>query len=138
MTVHLMLTRRFRAWALLLAFVSAVFGWGTRTQPELFDSPLYEPMLDMLPLAVWWLLWCTVSVLMLAAVITRWAKVWLAGSVLAIALASMWLVGISWAHWALGARVSPLGWALWVYLVATQIFVVSAPAFTKYEGRVAT
>ena len=127
---------RFRWWALLLAVVAGIVGWGMYDQPELYDAPVYESLLDMLPLHWWKALWWSVALLLIAAVVLRRTMMYVVGSVMAAGLAAMWVVGLSWAHWVDHAPLSPAGWALWAYLAATQLMVVSAP--NKYERKAPT
>jgi len=130
---RLRLTAVTRGRAMALCAVSAVISWGLWTQPQAYAAKPFQVLLDVMPLGAWATAWAFVAVMLLVAVARSSPLAWILGAGFSAGVAACWLMGLSFAHWGpLQAALSPSGFALWSWLIASLVIGMRSPAqFTK-------
>lgn len=125
MTV-LRLAPRFRLWAVMMASFAAVSFYGITWQQYAYQGPIFHRVRQIAPWPAWGGWWLAVCLLAFVAALTASPVTWRVASLMAVAAGVAWLVGISWASWIDGARLSWTGWALWSWFVGSNMLAVTA------------
>jgi len=110
----------------LAAFAGGLV-YGFVALPGTYDAAPFRTLIAVMPVEAWAAAWAVVCAVMLVCGITRSGALWLTGAVLAILLASLWLVGLLYQWLKNSTPLSPSGVALWSWFVFTLLMFLRSP-----------
>lgn len=124
---HVKISSQARVASWSLAAFAAGIVYGFLVAPKVYQAPPFATLVAVMPVGAWAVCWAVVAAVMLIAAVTRSGVAWMIGVIVAIALATCWLIGLMF-QWVVNRTpLSASGVALWCWFVVTLLMFVRSP-----------